>query len=253
MWTNRTKAQIDAGKTVYGPFIRFPGPLAIEQAALAGFDFVLIDGEHSSLTLAQVETMIYAAYAAGITPLVRWPEASRQAFQRLLDMGVQGIMVPHVDTEAEARTIGRAARFAPAGERGMAGPVLGNGWGALSPAETAAYFDRQVLTLAQIESLEALEILDQIAAQPGIDILFVGPLDLSQAMGIPGEVTHPRLLAAIDQVIAAAARAGKQTGIYVGTPEAGQYWKERGVRFIATGLDTVLLKQAFTSLRAALG
>lgn len=249
MWINRTKERLLAGETVYGPFLRMPGPISVELAAAAGFDFAVIDLEHGALELSQADGMICAARGAGITPLVRVPEVSGQGIHRVLDLGAQGVMAPQVGNEAQARTVSHASRFAPDGSRGLGGPARGNGWGALSAAE----LDRQVLTIVQIESQEAMENLEQIAAQPGIDVLFVGPMDLSQALGIPGEVTHPRLIAAIEQVILAAQQAGKTAGIYAGSAEAARFWRERGVRMIGTGLDTVLLGQAYRAVRKELG
>lgn len=252
MWTNQARAKLTANETIYGPFLRLPGPAGVELAAAAGFDFVIIDLEHSPLDLPQVESMICVAAACGITPLIRVPGVNGPTIHRLLDLGARGIMAPQVNGEAEARILSNATRFAPEGARGMSGPVRGNGWGAVSPAESHT-LNGQILSIAQIESEEALEQLDQIAAQPGVDVLFVGPLDLSQALGIPGEVAHPRLREAVDRVIAAAGRHGKHAGIYAGTPAEARHWRERGARMIGAGLDTVMLRNAFAAARRELG
>lgn len=253
MWMNKLKQKLAAGETVYGPILRLPGPVSVELAAAVGFDFVFIDMEHSPLDLAAVEVMILAAAARGVTPLVRIPEVSRVGIHRVLEIGAHGVIVPQVGTEAEARVVSEASRFAPVGARGMSGPVRGDGWGALPLAESLLRMSQEVLTLAQIESEAALANLDLIAQQSGIDVLFVGPNDLSQALGLPGQVAHPRVVAAIEGVIAAANRHGKQAGIYVGSPDDASFWRERGVRVIATGLDIALLKQSYATLKKGLG
>jgi 2-keto-3-deoxy-L-rhamnonate aldolase RhmA len=245
MWQNRTKERLLAGETVCGPFLRMPGPISMELAAAAGFDFAVIDLELGVMDNTQLESMIMAARGAGITPMVRLREVNGSAVQQALDLGVQGVMAPQVGSPGDAAVLSGAARFAPVGHRAMGGGVRGNGWGSW-PADAV---DRQVLTLAQIESLGGLEHLDAIAGDPGIDVLFVGPFDLSQAMGIPGQITHPRLIAAVEDVIAAARRAGKVAGIFTGSAEAARYWSEKGCRLIGTGLDTGLLKAALVSLR----
>lgn len=252
MWTNKLKQKLAAGETAYGPFLRMPGPSGVELAAQAGFDFVLIDLEHSSLSLSDTEAMIVAGTAAEITPLVRVPEVSGQAIHRVLDIGAYGIMVPQVGTEAEARTVSNAAKFAPIGRRGMAGPTRANGWGEFSAAEGMARVNRETLCIAQIESEEGLANLEFIAKQPGIDMLFVGPLDLSQALGVPGQPDHNKVVEATLRVISMAQRHGKYTGIYAGTAEQAAFWKVHGVNLIAAGLDTVILAQAFRRVMAGL-
>lgn len=252
MWANRIKQRLGEGETVYGPLVRIPSPVSVEAAAAAGFDFVFIDMEHSPIELPLLEPLLLAAAAGGVTPLVRVPEVSRVGIQRVLELGAHGVIVPLVSTEAEARLVSDATRFAPEGSRGMAGPVRGDGWASLPLQVGMERMNREVLTAAQVESAGALEILDLMASLPGIDVLFVGPNDLSQALGLPGEVNHPRVIEAIDSVIDSARRHGKQAGIYAATPQAAAFWRERGVRVIAIGLDTIILKQAFSGLVAAL-
>lgn len=249
MWQNTLKQKLTAGDTVYGPFIRMQSPIPVELAATAGFDFALIDMEHSTIDLKTVESMVLAAGATGITPLVRVPEPNGAIIHQVLDVGAHGVMVPMVNTEPEARLVSEASKFGDFGHRGMAGLSRGDGWGALPVGETVERLHREVLTIAQIETARAVAKADVIASQPGIDLLFVGPFDLSQSLGVPGQVSHPTVVEAILRVIDVVRQHGKWTGIYAGTPEAARFWREKGVVLVGCGLDTAALQQAFKQMR----
>lgn len=251
MWSNLLRSKLIAGQSVYGPFLRLPGPAGVELAAGAGFDFVIIDLEHSALNRETAEGMIVAARAAGITPLVRVPEAGRAGIERILDVGAHGVVVPMVDTEAQARVVGEATKYPPVGQRGLAGPTWADGFGALPLDEALVRLNQEVLTIAQVETRESLENLEAIARQPGIDMLFVGPLDLSQSFGFPGQVSHPAVVEAARRVIAVARAHGKWAGIFAGTPETAAFWRGEGMSLIATGLDSAVLRQGYLALATA--
>jgi len=252
MWSNKLKTSLAAGETAYGPFLRLPGPAGVEIAASAGFDFVIIDLEHSALDLQTAEAMILAGRAEGITPLVRVPEASRAGIERILDIGAHGVVVPMVDTEGQARVVGEATKYPPLGQRGLAGPTRSDAFGALPLGDALVRLNHEVLTIAQVETRQSLENLEAIARQPGIDVLFVGPLDLSQSLGVPGQVAHPSVVAASRRVVAVARAHGKWAGIFAGTPEAAAFWRAEGMSLIATGLDSVVLRQGYLAMGAAL-
>jgi len=252
MWSNKLKQKMAAGEVAYGPFVRMPGPVSVELAASAGFDFVIICQEHSALDMETTEAMILGALACGITPVVRVPEANGANIHRVLDIGAHAVMVPMCNTAADAKVVGDNAKFGSFGRRGVAGFSRGDSWGALPVDQAIVNMHEEVLTVVQIETVEALSNVDAIAATPGVDIVFIGPLDLSTALGVPGQVGHPKVIEAANRVVAAAEKHGKQVGIYCGTAEDSLFWAERGIKMISSGLDTILLQRAYADLRKVL-
>jgi len=178
-----------------------PDPQIVEIIGLAGFDAAFIDMEHTSLDLHDVQACVMAAERVGITPIVRTPGFDPAFILRLLDMGVQGIQVPHVsDAETAA---GQAVRYPPDGERGMAAGSRAADYGRTPLLEHMARSNREIILACMIEDMAAVERIDEIAAVPGVDLLAVGPSDLSRSLGVSGHPDHPRLVAAIDRVRAA--------------------------------------------------
>jgi 2-keto-3-deoxy-L-rhamnonate aldolase RhmA len=228
-----------AANTVLGTFIiELPTPGAIRAAALAGFDFVVLDLEHSAFGIADLPPLITEAQRLGCAAIVRiWSYADPALLSKILDSGANGVLVPRIGSAGDARKIVRHCRYAPLGERGLA-PLL-----ALSQlGRPQVSVDRDILVIVQIEGVEALADIDRIAATPGIDGVFVGPFDLSQALGRPGEIDHPEVAAAAETV--AAASHDLLSGIYVHDPAASAGWSERGFNFQCLGIDGKLLFEA---------
>jgi len=156
--------------------------------------------EHTSFDLHDVQLMVMAAERVGITPVVRTPGFDPAFILRLLDMGVQGIQVPHVSSAETARSAVEAVRYPPLGERGMAAGSRAAEYGRIPLTEHMAQSNREILLACMIEDMEAVERIDEIAAVDGVDLLAVGPSDLSRSLGVSGKPDHPRLVAAIDRV-----------------------------------------------------
>ena len=175
-------------------------PQIVELIGLAGFDAAFIDMEHTSFDLHDVQLAVMAAERVGITPIVRTPGFDPAFILRLLDMGVQGIQVPHVGDAAAARAAVKAVRYPPLGDRGMAAGSRAAEFGKISLVEHMAQSNREILLACMIEDMAAVERIDQIAAVEGVDLLAVGPSDLSRSLGVSGQPDHPRLVAAIDRV-----------------------------------------------------
>jgi len=223
-----------------------------EICAGAGFDWLLIDGEHSPNGLASVlaQAQAIAAYpdshAIARVPLGHG-DAGTALIKQYLDLGVQTLLVPMVDTAAQAEAIVRATRYAPAGVRGMGG-ARASRWGRYTDYATAA--NAQVGLLVQAETREALDNLDAIAAVDGVDGVFIGPADLSASMGHPGNAGHPDVQAAIADAIRRIRAAGKAPGILTPDEALAREYLKQGALFVAVGLDTNLLARGTATLAA---
>jgi 4-hydroxy-2-oxoheptanedioate aldolase len=235
MRTNTTRAKLASGHPVAGLIVPVAAPVLVDLAALAGFDYVLIDTEHGNLGFEAAEHLVRAAEAAGITPLARASHNAPSEILRLLDIGAQGVMVPQVSSAAEAEAAVRAAKFHPRGNRGLAGSRAA-GYGLTgSMQDYVAHANRETMVLALIEDIRALDDLDAILAVDGIDVLFIGASDLAQSMGHPGRPDHSEVRAAVDRIIDRCVAAGRVVGVNAGTAEAGAAYRERGVRFFSLG------------------
>ncbi len=177
-----------------------PDPQIVEIIGLAGFDAAFIDMEHTSFDLHDVQAMVMAAERVGVTPIVRTPGFDPAFILRLLDMGVQGIQVPHVSSVETARAAVAAVRYPPLGERGMAAASRAADYGKTPLLDHMARSNREIILACMIEDMAAVECIDQLAAVEGVDLFAVGPSDLSRSLGVSGQPDHPRLVAALDRV-----------------------------------------------------
>ena len=201
MQENRVKRIMNAGGLALGTHTGgIADPQIVEIIGLAGFDAAFIDMEHTAFDLHDVTGMVMAAERAGITSIVRTPGFDPAFILRLLDQGVQGIQVPHVSDPATAREAVKAVRYPPQGERGMAAGSRAAEFGKVALLDHMAQSNREILLACMIEDVEAIERIDEIAAVEGVDLLAVGPSDLSRSLGVSGQPDHPRLVAAIDRV-----------------------------------------------------
>jgi 4-hydroxy-2-oxoheptanedioate aldolase len=205
---NPVKEMLRNGGKAVGVFIPMPSPDIVEIAALAGFDFVLLDAEHGRISPGDAYPMILAAEARDIPAFVRVGQNDRQVVLKYLDLGVSGVMIPQTNTPDLVREAVAATRYAPAGLRGLAGGrTFDYGQGA-PMAELVPAINERVLSIVQFEHVDALNHLDEILSTPGLDVLFVGPTDLHQSMGFGGQLGHPDVEAVIQQVVDRARERG---------------------------------------------
>jgi 4-hydroxy-2-oxoheptanedioate aldolase len=230
---NKLKAALREGKTVFGSAVRLPEPGLVEVLGYAGFDYVLIDGEHGSMGWAELERMILAAYASDTTPVVRVLKNEPELVMRALDLGAQGVLVPHVCTAADAQRFKDGALYPPEGHRGV-GVGRAGMWGGLTLEEYFRTMNDQLVLMAMIEDAVAIENIEEIAAAR-LDILTVGTHDLAASYGLPGQVTHARVRAAADRVVAAGNRRGVAVGIPARDSEDARDAMRRGFRSIGFG------------------
>ena len=215
MRTNTTKAKLHEGKVVFGGIVTRYAPDTVEILGALGYDFVMIDCEHGPADLDQVEHMVRAAESFGITPIARIPDHTEQTILRFLDRGLQGIIVPHVNTGEQAAAVARAARYYPDGYRGVAiGRAHDYGIG-VSRNDATAWINSQVLVIPMVEDVEAINNLDDILQVAGADVLHVAPSDLGQSLGNPGAAEVRRVMSeAIPRIRA----GGKFVGVGGNSP-----------------------------------
>lgn len=246
MIKNPTKELLAAGSLSVGIGVRTvrTGEIAPVMKN-AGFDWLFIDLEHGPSAVESAYNISVAALGAGITPIVRVPQGDLRLAARCLDGGALGIVMPHVDTPEQAREVVSALRFAPRGHRSIAGGYPQFGFLNRPATEVVRELDAATLIVVMLETPQAIANAEAIAAVPGVDILLVGSNDLCLEMGIPGELTNPRLAQAYQAVIDACARHGKWAGLGgVYTPELLQRYLPMGMRFVLAGSDLGLLMGA---------
>jgi 4-hydroxy-2-oxoheptanedioate aldolase len=247
---NRLRAHLQQGTPTLGTFVQLGGPAIIECLALAGLDYVVLDLEHGPGSLAGAAAQILAAERHGLTPLVRVKEVSRPAVMNLLDQGAQGLVIPAIKTVAEVRRLVQYGKYAPLGERGF-GPSRASAF-AYAPAlhdlgQYLASCNRETLLLPQCETRECLEQVEAIVQVDGVDGLFIGPFDLSIALGVPGQFEAEVMQAALQRILAACQAAGKYCFIYADRTRARQRLAQ-GFHSVATSMDTVELIRAYQGL-----
>jgi 4-hydroxy-2-oxoheptanedioate aldolase len=230
-----------SGECVIGTFLNMGSSVSAEIAALSGWDWVVIDLEHGAVGEAGLLPQLHGLASGGVTaPIVRIEVGARLRVGRALDLGAAGIMAPRVDSEAEAQALVSWARYPPAGERGVALMARAGRYGRLSHAEVPAV-NEEVLTIVQVETRSAVDDVKGIASVPGVDVLFVGPSDLSHSLGVPGAFGDSRFTEHLDRVVEAAAAAGKVLGVLVRRVEDTKQYFDRGFRFIGIGSDSATL------------
>jgi 2-dehydro-3-deoxyglucarate aldolase/4-hydroxy-2-oxoheptanedioate aldolase len=231
-----------SGRPALGTFVNLGSPLAVEACALGGVAWVLIDLEHGGPGEEALLPQILAAEARGVVPLVRVETAERIRAGRVLDVGARGVMFPRIDTAAQATDAIAHLRYPPEGDRGVATYNRACGFGLDNGALDRA--NNEILGIIQIESPEAVANAAAIAAVGGVDVLFVGPRDLSHAMGIPGQVGHPDFLDALGKVLDAAREAGIAAGTLAATPAGAAGYVADGFTFVGVGSDSSILAAA---------
>lgn len=251
MRKNLTKEKINAGKTAYGVFVNMGCPTLIEVIGLIGFDFVIIDAEHGPMGVEASEHMLRAADNVNITPIIRVAVNATQNILRYLDIGALGVQMPMINTRAEAESVVRAVKYPPEGRRGLAGVRAAN-YGITSPlGEYVKEANRETMVITHVENMEAVDNIKDMLSVPGIDVIFIGPTDLSSAMGYPGQINHPEVQKMIEHLVKEIRAAGKAAGTIAYDLDALRKCQERGFQYIAYGVTPMLVKSGREYLQAA--
>jgi 4-hydroxy-2-oxoheptanedioate aldolase len=235
------------GGGVFGPFIQSTEPALAEAAGWAGFDFVIIDMEHGPVTLENAQNFVRAAQVAGTLPIIRVPNLSEVEICHALDIGAAGVQVPQITTAAEAEITVKAAKYYPQGMRGVCPFVRAAHYSTL-PMDKYFALANKALVIVQLEGKEAIENMDAIFSVPGIDIVFIGPFDLSQSLGIPGNVTHPTVVAEMEKIVAKAKEKNIAVGSFTVTRDAAKVWKKAGVQYLSYFTDLGIYREACSDL-----
>ena len=249
---NRVLEKFQKGEKSIGTFTHMKSTVAIESMGYTGLDYVIIDTEHFAVDGDFVGAAITAADAAGITPFVRINDCTRPAVLRPLDLGAKGLIVPAVESVGEVKRLIEYAKFTPLGNRGFC-PTRDGGWGfdELSRQSGSAYMERsnrETMLIPQCETAGALEHIEEIVALDGVDGIFVGPNDLSIALGCPLQMDAPPMLAALERIRAACRKHGKPVLIFSGNAAAAKANLEDGFDSVTVGLDVMMLIQAYRSI-----
>lgn len=239
------KRHITGGKPAYGTMVfEFFTPGIGQLCAGAGADFVIFDMEHSAAGTDTIRAQMAFCRGLDTVPMVRVPTAEYHFVARALDAGAKGVMVPMVETAEQAVLIARSAKYPPNGRRGAAFGVAHDDFRGGDVGATMRTADETNIIIAQIETERGVEAVDAIAATPGIDVLWLGHFDMTNFLGVPGDFEHPRYLAAVDAVAAAARRHGKALGFMAADGTWARAYAERGFTMIAYGLDHQLFQRS---------
>lgn len=246
---NRLKSDLAAGRLCKGIWLNLGSPLVAELAGNSGFDWCLIDGEHGPWDPTAIRAQLMALAATPAQAVVRVPVAEDWVIKQALDLGVQTLLVPMVDSAEEAAAVVRACRYPPQGVRGQ-GALVARATGFNAIADYTTNANDEICILVQAESRAALVDLDRIAAVDGVDGVFIGPADLAADMGHRDDPGHPDVQAAIAAAIPRIRAAGKAAGIILGTAEARAAAVAQGVNFLGMGSEATLLADALRALAA---
>ena len=237
---NTAKEKLRKGETVYGCFTRYPNAALVEVLGYCGWDFIVFDGEHGTIEPADCEQMVRAAELQSVTPIIRVPVNQPHVILRFMDTGAQGLHVPMVKSAADAEAVVQSAKYQPRGSRGLAA-IRAADYGQKPPfSKYVSEANQETLVVIHIETEDAVGNLPEITKVEGLDVVFIGPTDLSNSLGFPGEIQHPKVQAALQSCVDAVAQSSLALGIMVPGAEAARQWRSRGARYITVGLEAVL-------------
>lgn len=246
---NTFKQRLTSGQAQIGLWVGLAEPYCAELAANAGFDWLLLDGEHAPNDVRSLLGQLQAVAAYPSHPVIRPPIGDAVVIKQLLDLGAQTLLVPMVDSAEQAEQLVRAIHYPPQGIRGVGSALArASRWNTIPGY--LAHADEQICLLVQIENLDGLAHLDEIVAVDGVDGVFIGPADLSASMGHRGNPGHPDVQAAIEDAIARINKAGKAAGILSADQALARRYIELGAAFVAVGVDTTILMRGLQSLAA---
>ena len=253
MIENRAKQRLAAGETVAGCFLRYSNATLAEFVALGGWDFIVFDAEHGTLQARDLEDLSRASELHGVTPIVRVTANDSATILRFLDAGAHGVQVPWVESGEAAEAAVQATKYQPRGNRGLAA-TRSAGFGVPAPiGEYTQQSNAETLVVVQVESSEGVANVGDLVAVEGVDVIFIGPTDLAHSLGHVGDAGHPEVRKAMTRIADVVAASDKALGIFVANPIEAVQWRERGARYLATGLEPLLSVSMRTYLETVRG
>lgn len=248
MTKNNLKSRLLKGETVYGPFCKLQDPSIVEIAALADFDFIILDMEHGPLSVESVQNISRAAKAQNLDVVVRISENNPANILRVLDVGVHSIQIPRVSTKEDAQEVINSSYFHPLGKRGMCRYVRAADYTNIIKQTYFSSANSDTLTIVHIEGLVGIENLAEIVLIEGIDVIFLGPYDLSQSCSVPGEVSHPLVISKMQEAVALAKSNNKIIGTFCESPSDAHKWRDLGVQYISYSVDVGIILNAYKEI-----
>ena len=233
---------------VLGCFSKTTDSAMVETMGLAGMDYVILDMEHGPISIETLEHHLRACDKTDMLGIVRVDSPESKLIGKALDVGAHGIQVPSVNSAEQARIAIEKARFSPLGSRGVCRFVRAAEY---TRKDRTEYFSEsnELILILQLEGKEGIASFDEIIKLPGIDVIFLGPYDLSQSMGVPGQIEHPSVVAEMNRIIGRAKEKGIYIGTFCDTPEQLKSWREKGVKYLSYSVDVGLFYDKMTELR----
>lgn len=247
MRKNQLKRKLKQGEFALGLFVNCAYPAFMEICGHAGFDFAIIDMEHGPLHTLGAEDLCRAADCVGLAPIIRIRKNDGPQIQRALDIGSAGIQVPQIETKADAEAVVRGAKYSPIGSRGLSFNTRAGNYTAAGTNITDQ-LNEESLVVVHVEGTRGIENLEEIVSVPHIDVIFLGPYDLSQSLGIPGQVRDPRVIDLMKSAVQTIRNAGKAAGTFADNPETAKQWRDAGVQYVALGVDVAIFLRACEAL-----
>lgn len=240
------KSRLMKEDVLFGVIVEIPDPAMVEILGLAGFDFALVDCEHGPLCIRTVETLVRACHSTSIAPVVRTAGSSPAEILRVLECGAAGIHVPHVNGRLQAEQLVQSARYYPKGNRGLNPFVRAASFSAQSIEDYIEVANRETLVAVSLEGKPGIANLDEILSVPGVDVVFLGPYDLSQSLDLPGQVSHSSVTTLLSSLVSKIRTSGKAAGIFAGSVSAAKNWIEKGVQYVVFSVDAKIYLDACT-------
>lgn len=258
MRENKIRRKLASGEAVMGIMIQeLSSPFIVYTLANAGFDFVYVDMEHGRFGLESTIDLLQVLRLSPVTPFVRVPDNQYHFIARLMDAGAEGVMIPRVENREQVEAALQALRYPPIGQRGLAVARGHNDYRRQNSLEFAEQANRENMLIVQIESTTAVEKVDEIVSTPGVDVALVGPGDLSLSLGITLKMDNPKMVDAIEKVVASCQKHKVEVGLHVGDLNALGYWNKKGIHLLSGSADLDVLldgcMQLGNSMRAAIG
>jgi len=238
---NHLKEALQDGKVVFGPFLKFTDPAIVEIIGFAGFDFAIIDAEHGPISMENAQNMIRAAESVNLTPIIRVGNNDEALILRAMDIGAQGIEIPQINSKADAVRAVKSVKYSPQGERGVCRYVRAAKYSSMDKFKYFESANKETMIIAHIEGVEGIKNLDEILSVPGIDVVFIGPYDLSQSLGVPGEVNHPLVKEKMKEVVLKCKKNKVAIGTFADDIKTAKSWVSLGVQYMAFSVDVGIL------------
>ena len=241
MKKNNLKKALHDSKIVFGPFLKITDPAVVEIMGFAGFDFVIIDAEHGPISMENAQNMIRAAETANITPIIRVGNNDEALILRALDIGAQGVEIPQINCKSDALRAVKSVKYSPQGECGVCRYVRAANYSSMDKFKYFKSANEETMIIAHIEGVEGINNLDEILSVPGMDVIFIGPYDLSQSLGIPGQVNHPLVTDKMKEVVSKCKVNKVATGTFADDIETAKSWVSLGVQYMSFSVDVGIL------------